>query len=117
MAIKKISSSVDFISQEHEVLEFWEKENIFNKRRKLNKGNEKWSFIDGPITANNPMGVHHAWGRTLKDIYNRYKSMSGYELRYQNGFDFKVSGLRLRSRKSWGSNRKKMLKNLVLKNL
>ena len=33
------------------------------------------------------MGVHHAWGRTLKDIYNRYKAMSGYELRYQNGFD------------------------------
>ncbi|SVD43128.1 uncharacterized protein METZ01_LOCUS395982, partial [marine metagenome] len=35
----------------------------------------------------NPMGVHHAWGRTLKDIYNRYKAMSGHELRYQNGFD------------------------------
>ena len=34
-----------------------------------NKGNKVWSFMDGPITANNPMGVHHAWGRTLKDIY------------------------------------------------
>ncbi|MEC9049324.1 MAG: isoleucine--tRNA ligase, partial [Candidatus Neomarinimicrobiota bacterium] len=44
-------------------------------------------FIDGPITANNPMGVHHAWGRSLKDIYNRYKAMCGYDLRYQNGFD------------------------------
>ena len=87
MAIKKISSNVDFISLEHEVLKFWENKNIFNKRRNLNKGNEKWSFIDGPITANNPMGVHHAWGRTLKDIYNRYKSMCGFELRYQNGFD------------------------------
>ena len=87
MAIKKIKSSVDFISQEHEVLQFWKDQNIFNKRRKINKGKPKWSFIDGPITANNPMGVHHAWGRTLKDIYNRYKAMSGYELRYQNGFD------------------------------
>ena len=87
MAIKKISSSVDFISQEHEVLEFWKNKGVFDKRRELNKGKKKWSFIDGPITANNPMGVHHAWGRTLKDIYNRYKSMAGYELRYQNGFD------------------------------
>ena len=117
MAIKKISSSVDFISQEHEVLEFWEKKNIFNKRRDLNKGNEKWSFIDGPITANNPMGVHHAWGRTLKDIYNRYKSMSGYELRYQNGFDCQGLWVEIEVEKELGFKSKKMLKNLVLKNL
>ena len=33
------------------------------------------------------MGVHHAWGRTLKDLYQRYKSMNGFQQRYQNGFD------------------------------
>ena len=53
----------------------------------MNQGRPKWSFLDGPITANNPMGVHHAWGRTLKDLYQRYKAMTGHELRYQNGFD------------------------------
>ena len=53
----------------------------------MNQGRSKWSFLDGPITANNPMGVHHAWGRTLKDLYQRYKAMTGHELRYQNGFD------------------------------
>ena len=82
MAIKKISSNVDFVSQEHEVLEFWDSKNIFNKRRNQNKGNEKWSFIDGPITANNPMGVHHAWGRSLKDIFQRFHAMKGYDQRY-----------------------------------
>ena len=87
MSIKKVNNKVDFIQGEHYILDFWEKNNIFDKRRKKNKGNPTWSFIDGPITANNPMGVHHAWGRTLKDIYNRYKSMKGFELRYQNGFD------------------------------
>ena len=87
MSIKKVDTRVDFISAEHDILEFWDKNSIFEKRRSLNKGKEKWSFIDGPITANNPMGVHHAWGRSLKDIYNRYKSMCGFELRYQNGFD------------------------------
>ena len=87
MSIKKIDTRVDFIAEEHDVLAFWKENDTFEKRRKLNKGLPKWSFIDGPITANNPMGVHHAWGRSLKDIYNRYKSMLGYELRYQNGFD------------------------------
>ena len=48
---------------------------------------KKWSFIDGPITANNPMGVHHAWGRTYKDLYQRLKTMQGFRQRYQNGFD------------------------------
>ena len=87
MSIKKVDTKVDFISAEHDILEFWDDNSIFEKRRSLNKDKQKWSFIDGPITANNPMGVHHAWGRSLKDIYNRYKSMCGFELRYQNGFD------------------------------
>ncbi len=43
--------------------------------------------MDGPITANNPMGVHHAWGRTYKDLYQRFKTMQGFRQRYQNGFD------------------------------
>ena len=85
--IKKVNPKVDFVKLEHEILEFWEKNDVFKKRVTANQGKPKWSFIDGPITANNPMGVHHAWGRTLKDIYNRYKAMTGHELRYQNGFD------------------------------
>ena len=85
--IQRINPQADFIAIEHKILDFWEKNNIFQKRRNANKGQPKWSFIDGPITANNPMGVHHAWGRTLKDLYNRYKAMDGHELRYQQGFD------------------------------
>ena len=85
--IKRVESKTDFIKIEHKILDFWNDNSIFEKRRKLNENNEHWSFIDGPITANNPMGVHHAWGRTLKDLYNRYKSMNGYDLRYQQGFD------------------------------
>ena len=87
MPIKRIDAKVDFIKLEHSVLDFWESNRIFQKRVQINIGKPKWSFIDGPITANNPMGVHHAWGRTLKDIYQRYKAMKGHELRYQNGFD------------------------------
>jgi len=47
---------------EHEILKFWEENKIFEKYQNRNKDSDKsWSFLDGPITANNPMGVHHAW--------------------------------------------------------
>jgi len=72
---------------ETEVLEFWEKNKIFDKLRKKIKGKKKYSFIDGPITANNPMGIHHAWGRTYKDVFQRFKAMQGFDQRFQNGFD------------------------------
>jgi isoleucyl-tRNA synthetase len=78
---------LDFPKMEKEILEFWEKNKIFEKLRKKNEGKKRWSFLDGPITANNPMGVHHAWGRTYKDVFQRYKAMKGYDQRFQNGFD------------------------------
>jgi isoleucyl-tRNA synthetase len=87
MAFKQVPNKVDFIAQEHEILAFWKEINAFEKSRELRKDKPTWSFIDGPITANNPMGVHHGWGRTYKDLYNRYWTMRGRELRYQNGFD------------------------------
>ncbi len=80
-------STVDFPSLEQEILAFWKRENCFEKLREKNRGKPTWSFLDGPITANNPMGVHHAWGRTYKDLFQRYFAMTGHELRYQNGFD------------------------------
>ena len=72
---------------EKKILEFWKREQIFEKLRKKIKGKKPWSFLDGPITANNPMGVHHAWGRTYKDLFQRYKAMHGFDERFQNGFD------------------------------
>jgi isoleucyl-tRNA synthetase len=79
--------ALNFPELEQKILKFWEDNKIFDKLRKKNHGKTRWSFLDGPITANNPMGVHHAWGRTYKDVFQRYKAMQGYEQRYQNGFD------------------------------
>ncbi len=84
---KPVSSSVDFVAQEHQILAFWEETDAFQKLVELRKNSPRWSFIDGPITANNPMGVHHGWGRTYKDLYHRFWTMKGYRARYQNGFD------------------------------
>ncbi len=87
MTFKPVSTQVDFIEQEHEVLDFWEKSRAFEMLNRLREGGPRWSFVDGPITANNPMGAHHAWGRSYKDLWERYWAMRGYQERYQNGFD------------------------------
>jgi isoleucyl-tRNA synthetase len=84
---KEVPATFDLPQMERDILAFWAETDAFAKRVALNRGHPRWSFIDGPITANNPMGVHHAWGRTYKDLYQRYKAMHGFDLRYQNGFD------------------------------
>jgi isoleucyl-tRNA synthetase len=84
---KQVDTRPDFPEMERRILEYWRETEAFRKLQEKNHGNKRWSFIDGPITANNPMGVHHAWGRTYKDIYQRYYAMLGYDQRYQNGFD------------------------------
>ena len=66
-----------FVDMEHEVMDFWEKEKCFEKLREKNRGHKMFRFLDGPITANNPMGIHHAWGRSIKDIFIRYHAMQG----------------------------------------
>ncbi len=105
--IQRVNPQADFIAIEHEVLDFWKENDIFQKRRNANVGKPKWSFIDGPITANNPMGVHHAWGRTLKDVFNRYKAMDGHELRYQQGFDCQGLWVEIEVEKELGFKSKK----------
>lgn len=77
----------DFVKLEHEILDFWEQKDCFGKLLEKNTGTPPFRFLDGPITANNPMGVHHAWGRSIKDIFLRYKAMRGYSCHYRNGFD------------------------------
>ncbi len=87
MPFTEVPNKIDFPAQEREVLQFWKANRSFQKMVALRQDQPKWSFIDGPITANNPMGVHHGWGRTYKDVMLRFRTMQGHALRYQNGFD------------------------------
>ena len=77
----------DHAALEEEVLAWWEAQGIFDKLRERNRGGPTFSFFDGPVTANKTLGVHTAWGRTLKDVFQRYKALRGFDQRYQNGFD------------------------------
>lgn len=104
---KKVDTWVDLIDLEHRIAAFWNETHAFDKLRKKNEGHTPWSFIDGPMTANNPMGVHHAWGRTLKDSFQRYWAMNGRELRYQNGFDCQGLWVEVEVEKQLGFNSKR----------
>ncbi|HET7856193.1 MAG TPA: class I tRNA ligase family protein, partial [Gaiellaceae bacterium] len=97
----------DYLDLEREVLAWWDERRIFDAVREQNRGGERFSFIDGPITANNPMGVHHAWGRTLKDVFQRYKALRGFDQRYQNGFDCQGLWVEVEVEKALGLNSKR----------
>ncbi len=83
-----VDSKTDFPAMERDILAWWNEAGIPAKYLTRNDNSDKkFSFIDGPITANNRMAVHHAWGRSYKDLFQRYKTMQGFRQRYQNGFD------------------------------
>jgi isoleucyl-tRNA synthetase len=109
-----VEKAPDHVALEHRVLERWDREGTFQSLRDANRGNEAFSFIDGPITANNPMGVHHAWGRTLKDMWQRYHAMHGRDLLWQNGFDCQGLWVEVGVEKELGLNSKREIEEYGL---
>ena len=84
---EKFDTKYSFVENEKKILDFWKENDCFQKLKAKNAGGPKYRFVDGPITANNPMGVHHTWGRTLKDTFLKYHAMKGHDSHYRNGFD------------------------------
>jgi isoleucyl-tRNA synthetase len=109
-----LTSVPDHPALEREVLAWWGENDIFERLRRQNEGGPRFSFIDGPITANNPMGVHHAWGRTLKDVFQRYKALRGFDQRYQNGFDCQGLWVEVEVEKGLGLNSKREIEDYGL---
>jgi isoleucyl-tRNA synthetase len=114
MPFKEVPNKVDFPAQERQTLKFWKQSKAFETMRQIHHGQPPWSFIDGPITANNPMGVHHGWGRTYKDLYNRFWTMRDRELRYQNGFDCQGLWVEVEVEKEMGFQTKKDIEDFGL---
>ena len=99
---------VNYSALEHTIQQWWDDNGVLEMYLKRNESSDKqYSFLDGPITANNPMGVHHAWGRTYKDLYQRFKTMQGYKQRYQNGFDCQGLWVEVEEEKELGLHHKR----------
>ena len=99
---------------ELEILRIWDDENTFAELRELNRGGPRFSFVDGPVTANKTLAVHTAWGRTLKDVFQRYKALRGYHQRYQNGFDCQGLWIEVGVERELGLNSKKEIESFGL---
>ena len=84
---KEVDTKLDFPRLERRVLEFWDKENIFQKSIDQRAGGECFVFFEGPPTANGKPGVHHVQSRTFKDFVCRYKTMKGYQVLRKGGWD------------------------------
>ncbi len=100
---------------EREVLALWERERTFEQLRALNADGPRFSFVDGPVTANRDvLGVHTAWGRTLKDVFQRYKALRGHHQRYQNGFDCQGLWIEVGVERALGLNSKREIEEFGL---
>ena len=70
-----------------EVLDFWKKENIFEKSVTTREGNTPFVFFEGPPSANGLPGIHHVMARAIKDIFCRYKTQKGFQVKRKAGWD------------------------------
>ncbi len=70
-----------------EVLSFWKENDIFEKSVTTREGKESYVFYEGPPSANGMPGIHHVMARTIKDIFPRYKTMKGYQVKRKAGWD------------------------------
>ncbi|MEK9156008.1 MAG: isoleucine--tRNA ligase [Patescibacteria group bacterium] len=110
---KKVNPKLDLPKAEEDVLEFWQKNDIFKKSLAKNKGKKNFVFYEGPPTANGRPGLHHVEARSFKDLFPRYKTMQGYMVWRKAGWDTHGLPVELEVEKSLGISGKGEIENLV----
>ncbi|HEU5292672.1 MAG TPA: isoleucine--tRNA ligase [Cyclobacteriaceae bacterium] len=86
---KKYSEEKDlnFAKIADQILQFWKENKIFEKSVSIREGAESFTFYEGPPSANGTPGIHHVMARTVKDIFCRYKTLQGYQVKRKGGWD------------------------------
>ena len=108
---KKVSTDLDFVPREEEVLRFWEENDIFKKTVKKNEGRPVYTFFDGPPTANGKPHIGHILTRAIKDIIPRYRVMKGYDVLRKAGWDTHGLPVELEVEKTLGLDGKKQIES------
>ena len=108
--IKPVDSNPNFVLEEEKLLAHFYEDGIVERYlHKNDNSDQHFTFFDGPITANNPMGVHHGWGRSYKDLWQKYHNLKGYKQRFQNGFDCQGLWVEVEVEKELGFTNKKQI--------
>jgi len=84
---REVSGRYDGPGLEREVLAFWRDNDVFGKTLAGSQGRPRFSFNEGPPTANGKPGIHHVLARSFKDAFPRYKTMRGYHVPRKAGWD------------------------------
>jgi isoleucyl-tRNA synthetase len=84
---KQYSDKINYPEIEKKILEFWDKNKIFEKSISSRNQSKSFTFYEGPPTANGKPGIHHVMARTLKDLVCRYKTLQGYRVERKGGWD------------------------------
>ncbi|HXR69438.1 isoleucine--tRNA ligase [Actinocrinis sp.] len=84
---RPVPAQVDLVALEHEVLGFWRDHSVFHKSLEATADGPRWTFYEGPPTANGMPGTHHVEARVFKDIFPRFKTMKGYRVERRAGWD------------------------------
>ncbi|MEY4348013.1 MAG: hypothetical protein RIS43_432, partial [Actinomycetota bacterium] len=84
---RPVPSRIDLPKMEHEILDFWAREDIFHRSLEATKNGPTWMFYEGPPTANGRPGTHHVEARVFKDVFPRYRTMKGYHVPRKAGWD------------------------------
>ena len=102
----KVSTSLNFVEREKEVLNFWKEHHIVDKTFESRQGSDVFTFFDGPPTANGRPHIGHVETRAIKDLIPRYKTMKGYQVTRKAGWDTHGLPVELEVEKQLGINGK-----------
>ena len=108
---KKVSTNLDSVEREKEVIEFWKKNDIFKKSLKIREGHPTFMFYDGPPTANGKPHIGHIETRVFKDVIPRFWTMKGYEVPRKAGWDTHGLPVELEVEKMLGINGKPQIED------
>ena len=108
---------LDLVSTNQEVLKEWEKKDIFHKSIDEREGDPQFIFFEGPPSANGHPGIHHVLARAIKDTFNRYKTMQGFQVHRKAGWDTHGLPVEVRRRKRVGYRQRKISTTTHLTNI
>ncbi len=107
----KVTTNLDFVEREKEILSFWKENKIFEKSIEIREGSPRFTFFDGPPTANGKPHIGHIITRVVKDIIPRYKTMKGYKVLRKAGWDTHGLPVELEIEKQLGISGKPQIEN------
>lgn len=110
----KVETSLNFVEREKQTLEYWNKNNVFKKSLENRKGNEVYTFYDGPPTANGKPHIGHVLTRVIKDVELRYRTMKGFDVLKKAGWDTHGLPVELEVEKALGLDGKEQIEKYGL---